>query len=91
MMISFLTKNSGISLIWTFIYTIAAGFGAPIFLQTEHFKQLTYWFSLSFLFYSDFAKTADIGKFPEMILVSLITIVLSSAIGILRFTRTDIK
>lgn len=91
MMISFLTKNSGISLIWTFLYTIAAGFGASIFLQTEHFKQVTYWFSLSFLFYSDFAKPADIGKFPEMILVSLITIVLSSAIGILRFTRTDIK
>lgn len=91
MMISFITKNSGISLIWTFIYTIATGFGASIFLQTEHFKQLTYWFSLSFLFYSDFAKPADIGKFPEMILVSLITIVLSSAIGILRFTRTDIK
>jgi len=91
MMIGFLTKSSGISLIWTFIYTIVTGFGAPIFLQTEHFKQLTYWFSLSFLFYSDFAKPADIGKFPEMVLVSLITIVVSSAIGILRFTRTDIK
>lgn len=91
LMISFLTKNSGISLVWTFLYTILIGFGAPIFQQTEHFKQLTYWFSESYLFYSDFANPADIGRFPEMILVSFITIVLSSAVGILRFTHTDIK
>jgi len=90
-MIGFLTKNSGTSLVWVFLYTIGTGFGAPIFLQTEHFKQVTYWFSESFLFYSDFAKPADIGRFPEMMLVSLITIVLSSVIGILRFKRTDIK
>lgn len=91
MMISFLTKNSGISLIWISLYTVGVGFGAPFFEQFEHFKKVTYWFSESFLFYSDFAKPADISKFPEMILVSLITIMLSSVIGILRFTRTDIK
>lgn len=62
-MIGFMTKNSGISLIWIFLYTIGVGFAAPIFLQTEHFKQFTYWFSESFLFYSDFAKPADIGQF----------------------------
>ncbi|MGG6310529.1 ABC transporter permease [Paenibacillus macerans] len=90
-MISFLTKNSGISLIWSFLFTIGTGFGAPVFLQTEHFKQLTYWFSEAFLFYSDFAKPADIARFPEMTLVSFITIVVSSAIGILWFKRTDIK
>lgn len=90
-MIGFLSKNSGISLIWTFLYTVVTGFGAPIFLQTEHFKQVTYWFSESFLFYFDFVKPADIARFPEMILVSLITIVLSSAIGVYRFIRTDIK
>jgi len=89
--IGFMTKNSGISLIWIFLYTILVGFGAPVFQQTEHFKQLTFWFSESFLFYSDFAKPADIGRFPEMVLVSLLTIVVSSAIGILCFTRTDIK
>ncbi|HWO98934.1 MAG TPA: ABC transporter permease [Bacillus sp. (in: firmicutes)] len=90
-MISFLAKNSGISLIWSFLYTIATGFGAGIFQQTQHFKQVTFWFTESFLFYSDFAKPADIAKYPEMILVSLITIVLSSTIGILLFKRTDIK
>ena len=90
-MISFLTKNSGISLIWGFLYTIATGFGAGIFQQTTHFKQVTYWFTESFLFYSDFAKLADIAKFPEMVLVSVITIVLSSALGILFFKRSDIK
>jgi ABC-2 type transport system permease protein len=90
-MISFLTKNSGVSLVWSFIYTIATGFGAGIFLQTQHFKHVTFWFTESFLFYSDFAKSVDIAKFPEMILVSMITIVVSSTIGILLFNRTDIK
>jgi len=90
-MISFLTKNIGISLIWSFLYTIGTGFGAGIFQQTQHFKQVTFWFTESFLFYSDFAKPADIARFPEMVLVSLITIVLSSTLGILLFKRTDIK
>jgi ABC-2 type transport system permease protein len=90
-MISFLTKNSGTSLIWSFLYTIATGFGAGVFQQTTHLKHVTFWFTEAFLFYSDFAKPAFIAKYPEMILVSLITIVLSSALGILLFTRTDIK
>ncbi len=90
-MISFLTKNSGISLIWSFLYTIGTGFGAGIFQQTENFKNVTYWFTESFLFYSDFANPADIAKYPEMILVSIITIVVSSTVGILLFQRTDIK
>ncbi|PAE33673.1 ABC transporter permease [Bacillus sp. 7884-1] len=90
-MISFLTKNSATSLIWSFLYTIGTGFGAGVFLQTKHFKQVTFWFTESFLFYSDFAKSTDIAKFPEMVLVSLITIVLSSVVGILLFKRTDIK
>ena len=90
-MISFLTKNSGISLIWSFLYTMATAFLPEIFQQTEHFKYVTYWFTETYLNYSDFANPADIAKYPEMILVSLITIVLSSAIGILMFKRTDIK
>jgi ABC-2 type transport system permease protein len=90
-MISFLTRSSATSLIWSFLYTIGTGFGAGIFLQTKHFKQVTFWFTESFLFYSDFAKSTDIAKFPEMVLVSLITIVLSSTIGIFLFKRADIK
>ncbi len=90
-MISFLTKNSGISLIWSFLYTMATGFLPGIFQQTQPFKQVTFWFTETFLFYSDFAKPADIEKFPEMIMVSFITIMLSSALGILLFRRTDIK
>ncbi|RAV23385.1 ABC transporter permease [Paenibacillus contaminans] len=90
-MLSFLTKNSGVSMVWSFVYTIGTGFGAPVFQQTEHFKQITYWFAEAFLFYSDFANPADIARYPEMMLVSFITIVLSSIIGILLFTRTDIK
>ena len=90
-LISFLTKNSGISLIWGFLYTIVTSIVPGIFQQTEHFKYVTYWFTESFLFYSDFANLTDIAKYPEMILVSLITIVLTSALGILIFKRTDIK
>lgn len=90
-MISFLTKHSSFALIWSFLYTIVTGFFPGIFQQTEHFKQVTYWFSETFLFYSSFTKPVDIAQFPEMVLVSLITIVISSAIGILMFKRTDIK
>lgn len=90
-MISFLAKSSSISLIWSFLYTIGTGFGAGVFQQTEHFKQVTYWFTETFLFYSNFATPADMAKYPEMALVSIITIVVSSTIGILLFKRTDIK
>ena len=90
-MISFLTKSSSISLIWSFLYTISAGFLPGIFQQTEHFKQVTNWFSQTFLFYSDFVTPASIAQYPEMVFVSLITIVVSSTLGILLFQRTDIK
>jgi ABC-2 type transport system permease protein len=90
-MISFLTKNSAVSLVWGFLYTIGTGFVPGVFQQTEHFKKVTFWFTESFLFYSDFANPVDIAKFPDMVLVSLITIVLSSTVGILLFKRTDIK
>ncbi|WP_449540335.1 ABC transporter permease [Ferdinandcohnia sp. Marseille-Q9671] len=90
-MISFLTKTSGVSLIWSFLYTIGTGFGAGIFQQTEHFTFITNWFTETFLFYYDFAQPAHIAMFPELILVSIITIVVSSTIGILLFNRTDIK
>ncbi|WP_182102126.1 ABC transporter permease [Niallia taxi] len=89
--ITFLTKSTGISLIWSFLYTMGTGFGAGIFQQTEHFKELTFWFTESFLFYADFAAPIDIAKYPNMVLVSVITIVVSSTIGILLFKRTDIK
>jgi ABC-2 type transport system permease protein len=90
-MISFITKNSSLSLIWSFLYTIATGFLPGIFQQTEHFKQVTNWFTETFLFYANFASPVGISQFPEMVLVSLITIVLSSALGIFMFQRTDIK
>ncbi|WP_010095464.1 ABC transporter permease [Ornithinibacillus scapharcae] len=90
-MISFITKNSGIALIWSFLYTIATGFLPDIFQQTEHFKELTYWFTETFLFYFNFADPGHIARFPEMIVVSILTIVISSTIGILFFKRTDIK
>ena len=88
-MISFLTKSSSISLVWGFLYTIATGFLPGMFQQTEHFKQITFWFTESFLFYSDFVN--EVARFPEMVLVSVITIVLSSTVGILLFKRSDIK
>ena len=90
-MISFMTKNSSLALIWGFLYTIGTGFLPGIFQKTEHFKQVTFWFTESFLFYVGFAEPVDIARFPEMAFVSLITIVVSSAVGILVFRQTDIK
>lgn len=90
-MICFLTKNSSFSLIWSFLYTIATGFLPGLFQQTEHFKHVTNWFSQTFLFYWDFAQPASVTQFPEMVLVSVITIVVSSTVGILLFKRSDIK
>ncbi|ARF17836.1 ABC transporter permease [Sporosarcina ureae] len=90
-MISFLTKNSSFSLIWSFLYTIATGLLPGIFQKTEHFKQVTNWFSETFLFYSNFATPEDMALYPEMAIVSLITIVISSALGIVLFKRSDIK
>lgn len=90
-MISFLSKNSAVSLIWSFLYTIATWVVPGIFQQTKHFKPLTNWFTETYLFNYDFAKPMDIAKYPDMILVSLITIVLSSTLGIIIFKRTDIK
>lgn len=90
-MIGFLTKNIGISLVWSFLYTIMTAFVPPVFLQTEHFKQVTFWFTETFLNYSDFASPVDIARYPEMVLVSIITTMLSLGLGILFFNRTDIK
>ncbi|MET4561097.1 ABC-2 type transport system permease protein [Lysinibacillus parviboronicapiens] len=90
-MISFLSKNSAVSLIWSFLYTIATWVVPGTFQQTKHFKPLTNWFTEMYLFNYDFAKPMDIAKYPDMILVSLITIVLSSTLGIIIFKRTDIK
>ncbi|AOV08902.1 ABC transporter permease [Sporosarcina ureilytica] len=89
--IGFITKNSSFTLIWSFIYTIATGFLPGIFQQTTHFKQVMFWFTETFMFYFNFATPEDVARFPEMIVVSLITIVLSSAVGIWMFNRTDIK
>ena len=90
-MVSFLTKSSSIALVWSFVYTMITGFGPTIFQETENFQYVTYWFTESFLFYTNMACQPDIERFPEMAIVSLITIVLSSVIGIYFFKRTDIK
>ena len=90
-LISFLTKNSSISIVWSFLYTIATGFLPEIFQHTENFGHVTFWFTETFLFYFYFVSPADIAEIPRMIVVSIITIVLSSGLGILLFKRTDIK
>ncbi|MDS9472352.1 ABC transporter permease [Sporosarcina pasteurii] len=89
--IGFITKNSSFTLIWSFIYTIATGFLPGIFQHTTHLKQVMFWFTETFMFYFNFATPEDVARFPEMIVVSLVTIVLSSAVGIWMFNRTDIK
>lgn len=41
--------------------------------------------------YTDFAQQATYSQAPKMILVSLVTIVVSSALGMFIFQKSDIK
>ncbi|MDT2759762.1 ABC transporter permease [Enterococcus xiangfangensis] len=90
-MISFITKNIGVSLIWNWLYILGIIF-APSLLQRSAATQfLLDWITGTFLFYTSFTQPAEIARFPWMILVSLLTIVVSSGIGIFFFKRSDIK
>lgn len=90
-MIAFIFKQVGLSLLWMFIYIVGTGFAPGVFQNTTHFKFLTDWFVEALFLYSDFSLQQTIERFPFMILVSLATIVVSSVIGVQLFKRSDIK
>lgn len=90
-MISFLSKSSGIALVWTFIYTAVTAAAPSLFQHTENFGDLTFWFTESFFIFMNFTDPAAVGMYPKMAVVSIVTIVVSSVIGIIMFKRTDIK
>ncbi|MFD1318545.1 ABC transporter permease [Loigolactobacillus zhaoyuanensis] len=89
--VTFITKNTGMAMVWGFLYTIGTGFVPGVFQQTEHFKFLTNWFTQTYLFYRNLALPAAITEFPQMILVSGATIILATILGIYIFKHTDIK
>lgn len=90
-MIVFIFKQVGLSLLWMFIYIVGTGFAPGVFQNTTHFKFLTDWFVEALFLYSDFSLQQTIERFPFMILVSLATIVVSLVIGVQLFKRSDIK
>lgn len=90
-MISFITKNIGISLIWNWLYILGIIFLPSLLQRSPATQFLLDWITGTFLFYSSFTQPAEIARFPWLIFVSLFTIVVSSGIGIFFFKRSDIK
>lgn len=91
LMLAFLCKNTGITLIWTAAYTIGMGFLPGLFLKVKSLSFLTDWVSQTHLLYRDFSSPETLDHYLQMMIVSLMTIVLSSMIGIYVFKKADIK
>jgi len=89
--IDFIVKRIGAGMIWTFIFTIAMGLLPGVFLKFKSLEGVTWWFTESYLFYKDFAYQPVINEFPKMIFISVITIIISTIIGIWSFYKADIK
>ena len=87
----FWTRSSAMAIVWTSLFTIGTGFVPGIFQKFEATKEITWWFTQSFIFYSNFASQEAIHQFPKMIFVSVVTIVVSSLLGYIIFLKTDIK
>lgn len=90
-MLAFWTRSSAMAIVWTSLFTIGTGFVPGIFQKFEATKEITWWFTQSYMFYSNFASQWAISQFPKMIFVSVVTIVVSSMLGYVIFSKTDIK
>ena len=89
--LSFMVRNTSLALITTFLYTMGAGFLPWSFIRFESLRFLPDCFVQKWLFYTDFAAADIYNQIPQMIVVSLATIVVSSAIGMFVFQKSDIK
>lgn len=89
--IGFMVRTIGASVIWTFVFTISMGFIPGVFMKFKSLADVTWWFTESYLFYKNFALLSVINEFPKMIFISVITIMVSTIIGIWSFYKADIK
>lgn len=89
--LTFIVRNTSLALITTFVYTLLVAFLPGIFNHYESLSFLPEWFVQTWLIYTDFASSGIYAQIPQMIVVSLVTIVVSSAIGMMVFQKSDIK
>ncbi|WP_373892091.1 ABC transporter permease [Weissella confusa] len=91
MMIAIIVRSVGPTLIVSFLYTLGTGFVPGLFAKFESLAFLQNWFVNKWLFYFNFADPKQTHDLPEIAIVALLTIVVSSVIGIFWFKKTDIK
>lgn len=89
--INFVTRSIGTGIIYTFVFTIMMGLLPGVFMKFKATQDVTWWFSESYLFYKDFALPSVIDEFPKMILVSVVTIIIATIVGVWSFYKADIK
>ena len=89
--LTFITRSTSVSLLLSFLYIMGTAFVPGVFAKIKGLEFLTEWFTETWLMYTDFAQQATYSQAPKMILVSLVTIVVSSALGMFIFQKSDIK
>lgn len=89
--ISFMTQSIGSAMVWSFVLTIGMGFVPGVFQKFAALKSLTWWFSESYLFYTNFTQVQVLDQVPKMLLVSVLTMVVATVVGCWAFQRSDIK
>ena len=85
--LTFITRSTSVSLLLSFLYIMGTAFVPGVFAKIKGLEFLTE----TWLMYTDFAQQATYSQAPKMILVSLVTIVVSSALGMFIFQKSDIK
>ena len=70
---------------------MGTAFVPGVFAKIKGLEFLMEWFTETWLMYTDFAQQATYSQAPKMILVSLVTLVVSSALGMFIFQKSDIK
>lgn len=88
---AFITRSTSVSLIFSFLYIMGTAFAPGLFAKIKGLEFLAEWLTETWLIYMDFAQKATYSQAPKMILVSLGTLVVSSALGMFIFQKSDIK
>lgn len=84
--------NVGTTLIASFLFIMGSGFGPSLLQRFKNLEFLKKWFSNTFLFYGDFSSPQFLHQlFPEMLLCSLATIMVSLGIGVVVFQHQDVR
>lgn len=88
--LTFITRSTSVSLLLSFFISWERP-SFPVFRKIKGLEFLTEWFTETWLMYTDFAQQATYSQAPKMILVSLVTIVVSSALGMFIFQNLTLS